>query len=74
VGDEPVTDAAVAGLLHGLPPSDAEVMLMRVVGGLSVDETATVLHVAASRVRRIEARALNQAARRLAREHPPAER
>lgn len=68
IGDEPVTDAAIAGLLEGLRPLHAEILLLRVVGGLSAEETGTILGKDPAAIRQAEHRALTQIARRLARE------
>lgn len=65
IGDEPVADAAVAGLLHGLSPLHAEILLLRVVGGLSAEETGAILGKSAGVVRVTQHRVLKQLARRL---------
>lgn len=65
VGDEPVADAAVAELLHGLRPFHAEILLLRVVGGLSAEETGAILGRSPGVIRVTQHRALKQLARRL---------
>ncbi len=65
VGDEPVTDAAVAELLDGLRPLHAEILLLRVVGGLSAEETGALLGKSPGMIRVTQHRALRLLARRL---------
>ena len=65
VGDDPVTDAAIASLLDGLHPLQADILLLRVVGGLTVTETASLLRTDPRRVREMEVGSLNQIAHRL---------
>ena len=68
VGDEPVADAAVAELLDGLRPFHAEVILLRVVGGLSAEETGAILGRSPGVIRVTQHRVLKQLARRLGKE------
>jgi RNA polymerase sigma-70 factor (ECF subfamily) len=63
--DVRVADAAVAQLLAGLPPAHAEVLLLRVVGGLSAEETGALVGKTAGAVRVIQHRALHRLAERL---------
>jgi RNA polymerase sigma-70 factor (ECF subfamily) len=67
--DEPedvrVADAAIAQLLAGLPSNHAEILLLRVVGGLSAEETGALLGMSPGAVRVIQHRALRKLARRL---------
>jgi RNA polymerase sigma-70 factor (ECF subfamily) len=65
VGDAPVVDAAVAELLDGLRPLHAEILLLRVVGGLSAEETGALLGKSAGVIRVTQHRVLKQLARRL---------
>lgn len=65
VGDEPVTDAAIAGLLSGLSPHQSQILLLRVVGGLTAEETAGLLREKPATIRLTEHEALQQIARRL---------
>lgn len=65
VGDEPVADAAVAELLDGLRPLHAEILLLRVVGGLSAEETGALLGKSPGMIRVTQHRALRLLARRL---------
>jgi DNA-directed RNA polymerase specialized sigma24 family protein len=65
VGDQPVADAAIAGLLHGLSPHQIQVLLLRVVGGLTAEETAGLMREKAETIRLTEYEALQQIARRL---------
>lgn len=71
VGDEPVADAAVAELLHGLRPFHAEVILLRVVGGLSAEETGAILGKTPGVIRVTQHRVLKQLARRLGKDRVP---
>jgi RNA polymerase sigma-70 factor (ECF subfamily) len=57
------SDQAVEALLRGLPPDQAEVVLMRVVGDLSADEVAAVTQRTAGAVRVLQHRALRRLAR-----------
>lgn len=70
--EEPVADATIADLLHGLSPHQAHILLLRVVGGLSADETARLLHQTAATIRLTEHEALQQIAQRLRREQTTA--
>jgi RNA polymerase sigma-70 factor (ECF subfamily) len=63
--DVRVADAAIAQLLAGLPVSHAEILLLRVVGGLSAQETAALVGKSQGAVRVIQHRALRSLARRL---------
>jgi RNA polymerase sigma-70 factor (ECF subfamily) len=60
-----VADAAIAQLLAGLPASHAEILLLRVVGGLSAEETGALVGKSPGAVRVIQHRALGRLARRL---------
>jgi RNA polymerase sigma-70 factor (ECF subfamily) len=63
--DVRVADAAIAQLLSGLPSSHAEILLLRVVGGLSAEETGALVGKSAGAVRVIQHRALRKLAKRL---------
>jgi RNA polymerase sigma-70 factor (ECF subfamily) len=63
--DVRVADAAVTQLLAGLPPAHAEILLLRVVGGLSAEETGALVGKTAGAVRVIQHRALHRLAERL---------
>ncbi len=65
VGDEPVADAALAELLEGLRPLHAEILLLRVVGGLSAEETGALLGKSPGMIRVTQHRVLKHLARRL---------
>jgi RNA polymerase sigma-70 factor (ECF subfamily) len=65
VGDATVADAAVAQLLAGLRPLHAEILLLRVVGGLSAEETGALLGKSPGMIRVTQHRVLRQLARRL---------
>ena len=65
VGDATVADAALAQLLAGLRPLHAEILLLRVVGGLSAEETGALLGKSPGMVRVTQHRALKQLAKRL---------
>lgn len=65
VGDEPVADAAIAELLAGLRPLHAEILLLRVVAGLSAEETGAILGKSPGVIRVTQHRVLRQLARRL---------
>jgi RNA polymerase sigma-70 factor (ECF subfamily) len=65
VGDATVADAAVAQLLDGLRPLHAEILLLRVVGGLSAEETGALLGKSPGMIRVTQHRVLRQLARRL---------
>jgi RNA polymerase sigma-70 factor (ECF subfamily) len=58
-------DAAVGRLLRGLTPEQAEVVLLRVVGGLSAEAVATVTDRTPGSVRVIQHRALRRMAAEL---------
>jgi RNA polymerase sigma-70 factor (ECF subfamily) len=66
--DRSVADAAVAQLLAGFPSSHVEILLLRVVGGLSAEETGALVGRSAGAVRVIQHRALQKLARRLSAE------
>jgi RNA polymerase sigma-70 factor (ECF subfamily) len=63
--DVRVADAAIAQLLAGLPRSHAEILLLRVVGGLSAEETGSLVGKSPGAVRVIQHRALRGLAKRL---------
>jgi RNA polymerase sigma-70 factor (ECF subfamily) len=63
--DVRVADAAVAQLLADLPPEHAEILLLRVVGGLTAEETGALVGKTGGAVRVIQHRALHRLARRL---------
>ena len=71
VGDEPVADAALATLLEGLRPLHAEILLLRVVGGLSAEETGALLGKSPGVIRVTQHRVLRQLAKRLGPEPIP---
>lgn len=68
-GDDPsarlMGDAAVAELTAGLTDEQREVIVLRVVGGLSVDEVAAIIDKSPGAVRVIQHRAMRRAAARL---------
>jgi RNA polymerase sigma-70 factor (ECF subfamily) len=55
---------AIEALVKGLPTTQAEVLLLRVVGDLSVDEVAEILDRSPGSVRVIQHRALQRLARK----------
>lgn len=55
-------EEALAALTRALPPDQAEVVVLRVVGGLSVEETAEVLGKRPGHVRVLQHRALRRLA------------
>jgi RNA polymerase sigma-70 factor, ECF subfamily len=61
------TEAALA-LIAGLPPDQAEVVLLRVVGGLNAAEVGAILGKKPGAVRVLQHRALERLAERLAEE------
>jgi RNA polymerase sigma-70 factor (ECF subfamily) len=63
--DVSVADAAIAQLLAELPPSHAEILLLRVVGGLSAEETGALVGKSPGAVRVIQHRALHKLVKRL---------
>jgi RNA polymerase sigma-70 factor (ECF subfamily) len=65
VEDVRVDDAAIAELLAGLPRSHAEILLLRVVGGLSAEEAGVLVGKSPGAVRVIQHRALQKLAKRL---------
>jgi RNA polymerase sigma-70 factor (ECF subfamily) len=69
--DVRVADAAIAQLLAGLPPEHAEILLLRVVGGLSAEETGALVGKTAGAVRVIQHRALHRLSERLAGDKVP---
>ena len=60
-----VGDAAIAELTAGLTDEQREVITLRVVGGLSVDEVASIIGKSPGAVRVIQHRAIRKAAARL---------
>jgi RNA polymerase sigma-70 factor (ECF subfamily) len=66
--DMSVADAALARLLAGVRPAHAEILLLRVVGGLTAEETGALVGKSAGAVRVIQHRALHQLAKRLSHE------
>jgi len=56
---------AIARLVATLPPDQAEVLMLRVVGGLSADESAEVMGKRPGTVRVLQHRALRRLAREL---------
>ena len=63
-------DAAVALVRECLPPHQAEVILLRVLGGLDVDEVAAMVGKRPGNVRVLQHRGLRRLAERLSREAP----
>lgn len=61
------TEAALA-LIAGLPPDQAEVVLLRVVGGLDTEDVAAIVGKTAGAVRVLQHRALKRLAEQLAEE------
>jgi RNA polymerase sigma-70 factor (ECF subfamily) len=61
-----------AGVAAVLPPDQADVVLMRVVDGLDVDEVARALHKQPGAVRSLQQRALRRLARQADPERLPA--
>jgi RNA polymerase sigma-70 factor (ECF subfamily) len=66
--DLSAADTAIAQLLAGLPPCHAEILLLRVVGGLSAEETGALVDKSPGAVRVIQHRALHKLAKRLSAE------
>ena len=64
------SEEAIAQLTSLLSPDQAEVMVLRVVGGLSVEETAGVVGKRPGSVRVLQHRALRRLARKLGEELP----
>lgn len=60
--DQLEIDEAVAALIHGLNAKEAEIVLLRVVAGLSVEEVAQIVSKSAGSVRVIQHRALKRLA------------
>ena len=58
-------EAAIAELTAGLTDEQKEVIVLRIVGGLSVDEVATIVDKTPGAVRVIQHRAVRKAAARL---------
>ena len=58
-------EQAIARLTEALPPDQAEILVLRVVGGLSVEETARVVGKRPGTVRVIQHRAIRRLAREL---------
>jgi RNA polymerase sigma-70 factor (ECF subfamily) len=63
--DVRVADAAIAQLLTGLSPSHGEILLLRLVGGLTAEETGVLVGKSPGAVRVIQHRALHKLAKRL---------
>lgn len=63
-------DAAVAMVRACLPPDQAEVILLRVVGGLGVDEVAAITGKRHGNVRVLQHRGLRRLAERISDEEP----
>jgi RNA polymerase sigma-70 factor (ECF subfamily) len=63
-------DAAVALVRECLPPQQAEVILLRVVGGLDVDEVAAIVGKRPGNVRVLQHRGLRRLAERITEETP----
>lgn len=63
-------EAAVALVRECLPPHQAEVILLRVLGGLDVDEVAAILGKRPGNVRVLQHRGLRRLAQRLSHEAP----
>ena len=61
------TDAALARIA-ALPRNQADVVFLRVLGGLSVDEVARIVHKRPGAVRALQLRALRSLARTVPRE------
>jgi RNA polymerase sigma-70 factor (ECF subfamily) len=59
------TDAAVSLVRGCLPPDQAEVILLRVIGGLDVDEVATIVGKRPGNVRVLQHRGLRRLAERI---------
>lgn len=64
--------AGVAVLLHGLTPRQQEVLLLRVVADLSIEETAKIMGSSEGAVKQLQGRALKVLKDRLEREEEPA--
>jgi RNA polymerase sigma-70 factor (ECF subfamily) len=71
-GDDPATEAldaigteAALALIRRLPPDQAEVLLLRVLGGLDVDRVASILAKRPGSVRVLQHRALRRLAEML---------
>lgn len=62
VGDRLASEEALATLTRALPADQAEVVVLRVVGGLSVEETAEVLGKRPGNIRVLQHRALRRLA------------
>ena len=58
-------EAAIAELTAGLTSEQKDVIVLRVVGGLSVDEVAAIMHKSPGAIRVIQHRAVRKAAIRL---------
>jgi RNA polymerase sigma-70 factor (ECF subfamily) len=56
------TDAAIDAMIRSLPPDQAEVVFLRVVGGLSVEHVAEVMGRSCGSVRVLQHRALKRLA------------
>lgn len=64
-GDQPMADAAMTEMLKGLKALHAEILLLRVVGGFTAEETAALLGKSPVQIRVTQHRILRQLARRL---------
>ncbi|MCC9197538.1 RNA polymerase sigma factor [Arthrobacter sp. zg-Y820] len=64
--------AGVAALLDGLPPRQQEVLLLRVVADLSIEETASIMGSSEGAVKQLQSRALKILKDRLERKEEPA--
>ena len=62
------SDVGVADLLDGLPQRQQEVLLLRVVADLSIEETARIMGSTAGAVKQLQRRALTTLKERLERE------
>jgi len=58
-------DAALAYLVEQVSPDQAEVVLLRIVGGFNVDETAAIVDKSPGAVRALQHRALNRLAKKI---------
>jgi RNA polymerase sigma-70 factor, ECF subfamily len=66
--DHLLAQAAVAEIVVGLPAEQAEILLLRIVAGLDIDEVAAIVGKRPGTVRVIQHRALRRVARRLSQE------
>ena len=63
--EESAASGAVAAILAGLPREQAEIVLLRVIGGFSAAEVALITDRPAATVRVLQHRALKRLAREL---------